>query len=277
MLMYADDTTLYCNVNNNVTDDLLNYELSKICDWLGANKLALNVSKIKFMVVLTVNKHFIYQKLNINWNNIERVTNFNFLGLTLNSTLSWNHHINKISLKISKSIGILYRLQDIYRRVALQKLYNSLIIPQFSYCILCLLFCYQSEPFLHILQKRALRLITISRYIFYTEPLCKELPVFKVFDMFYVAIWNYQYKLMHNNLPEYFSTMKPTLPTVCRRYEIRTPVVHLPVIRHTFAEHSIRVCLINLLNKDTRSTMIMERVDTDPYPRFFFSNFTTNI
>ena len=25
MLMYADDTTLYCNVNNDVTDDLLNY------------------------------------------------------------------------------------------------------------------------------------------------------------------------------------------------------------------------------------------------------------
>ena len=45
MLMYADDTTLYCNVNPNVTDDRLNCELSKICDWLGANKLALNVSK----------------------------------------------------------------------------------------------------------------------------------------------------------------------------------------------------------------------------------------
>ena len=37
MLIYADDTTLCCNVNNDVTDDLLNYELSKICDWLGAN------------------------------------------------------------------------------------------------------------------------------------------------------------------------------------------------------------------------------------------------
>ena len=55
MLMYADDTTLYCKVNNNVTDDLLNYELSKICYWLGANKLALNVSKTKFMVFHTVN------------------------------------------------------------------------------------------------------------------------------------------------------------------------------------------------------------------------------
>ena len=75
---------------------------------------------------------------------------------------------------------------------------------------------------------------------------------------------------MHNDLPEYFSTMKPTLPTVCRRYETRAPVFHLLVIHHTFAERSIRFCLINLLNKDTRSTIIMERVDTDPYSSFKF-------
>ena len=50
--VYADSTTLYCNVNNDVTDDLLNYELSKICDWLGANKLTLNVSKTKFMAFI---------------------------------------------------------------------------------------------------------------------------------------------------------------------------------------------------------------------------------
>ena len=40
-------------LNNNVTDDLLNYELSIICDWFGANKLALNVSRTKFMVFHT--------------------------------------------------------------------------------------------------------------------------------------------------------------------------------------------------------------------------------
>ena len=80
MLMYADDTTLYCNVNTDVTEDLLNYGLSKRCDWLGANKLALNVSKTKFMLFYTINKHVIYPKLKINGNNIERVTNFNFYG-----------------------------------------------------------------------------------------------------------------------------------------------------------------------------------------------------
>ena len=128
----------------------------------------------------------------------------------------------------------------IYPRAALQNLYNVLIMPQFSYCILCWGSSISENHSLHILQKRALRLITNSRYISHTEPLCKELRVLKVFDMFDVPIWKYYYKLMHNDLPEYFSTMKPTLPTVCRRYEIRAPVFHLPVIRHTFAEHSIR-------------------------------------
>ena len=273
MLMYADDTTLYCNVNPNVTGDLLNCELSKICDWLGANKLALNVSKTKYMVFHTANKHVAYPKLNINENNIEQITNFNFLGLTLSSTLSWNQHINKISLKISKSIGILYHLRDIYPRAVLENLYNALITPHFNYCILCWpRFCCQREPFSTHSSEEAI-LQTNSNYISHTKPLCKELRVLKVFDMFHVAVWKLYYKLMHNNLLAYFSTMKTTVPTVCSRYEIIIiiyPVFHLPYIRHTFAEHSVRFCLINLLNKDTRSATIMDRVDTDPFLSFKF-------
>ena len=190
MLMYADDTTLYCNVNNDVTDDLLNYELSKICDWLGANKLALNVSRTKVMLFHTINKHVIYPKLNINENNIERRTNFNFLGLTLSSPLSWNQHI-KILLKISKSIGVVYRLRDIYPRVVLQNIYNALIIPQFNYCILCWGSVISDNPSLHTLQKKGLRLLTNSSYISHTEHLWKELRVLKVFDMFYDAVWKF--------------------------------------------------------------------------------------
>ena len=195
MLMYADDTTLYCNVKNDVTDDLLNYELSKICDWLGANKLALNVSKAKFMVFHTINKHVIYPKLYINGNNIERVTNFNFLGLTLTSTLSWEPHSIKILLKISKSLGVLYRLRDIYPRAVLQNLYNALIIPQFNYCILCWGSVISENHSLHILQKKALRLITNSRYISHTEPLCKELRVLKVLICFMLLFGNFTINL----------------------------------------------------------------------------------
>ena len=45
MLMYADDTTLYCNINQNVSEVVINNELLKVSQWLAANKLSLNVGK----------------------------------------------------------------------------------------------------------------------------------------------------------------------------------------------------------------------------------------
>ena len=44
MIMYADDTTLYCNINKTTT------ELTHVNVWLKANKLFLNVSKIFFCI-----------------------------------------------------------------------------------------------------------------------------------------------------------------------------------------------------------------------------------
>ena len=56
MLMYADDTTLYCNINNANSGTILNNELCKISDWLSSNKLSLNVKKTKYMVFHTPQK-----------------------------------------------------------------------------------------------------------------------------------------------------------------------------------------------------------------------------
>ena len=38
---------------------------------------------------------------------IERVSNFNFLGLTLNENMSWKPHIDIIANKITKFSGVL--------------------------------------------------------------------------------------------------------------------------------------------------------------------------
>ena len=45
MLMYADDTTLYCNINQNVSEVAINNELLKVSQCLATNKLSLNVGK----------------------------------------------------------------------------------------------------------------------------------------------------------------------------------------------------------------------------------------
>ena len=69
-------------------------------------------------------------------NTIERVTEFNFLGVILHSHMTWNKQISHISMKIARSIGILYRLRNVYAESVLVTLYNTLILPHFHYCLL---------------------------------------------------------------------------------------------------------------------------------------------
>ena len=82
------------------------------------------------------NRSVSYPDLQINGNKIERVTEFNFLGLVSQSNLSWNKHINHISLKVSNAIGIIHRLKSVYPLSVLLSLYSTLVLPHFSCCIL---------------------------------------------------------------------------------------------------------------------------------------------
>ena len=50
MLMYADDTTIYCNINQNLNEIVINAELEKVYKWLCSNKLSLNIKKTKFII-----------------------------------------------------------------------------------------------------------------------------------------------------------------------------------------------------------------------------------
>ena len=57
MIMYADDTTLYCNIENREDcEDIINKELSNIHQWLTSNKLSLNITNTKFIVFHTTKK-----------------------------------------------------------------------------------------------------------------------------------------------------------------------------------------------------------------------------
>ena len=56
-------------------------------------------------------KNIINPSISINNVNIERVHSFNFLGLTLNTNLTWKDHLNIVSRKLSRAIGILNSLK----------------------------------------------------------------------------------------------------------------------------------------------------------------------
>ena len=133
----------------------------------------------------------------------------------------------------------MYRLKSNFPRDALLTLYNALITPHCYYCLLVWGFNVKDGHNLHLLHKKAIRIIGNSHYIAHSEPICKRLHMLNVSDMFLVAIWKFYYKLMNNKLASYFNFMKPNLPVICNYYGIRKPKVHLPIIRHGFAEQLI--------------------------------------
>ena len=182
--------------------------------------------------------------------------------------MTWTKHINHISTKIARSIGILYRLRNVYPESVLITIYNTLILPHFHYCLLLWGSVVKENHSLHLLQKKALRIITNSDYLAHTEPLCKRLRILKISDMFSVALWKFYYKLMNNKLPEYFSFMKPVLPVATERYEIRNPSFHAPAIKHKFAECSLQYCLINQLNSENCFTLLTNKVSSSSFYSF---------
>ena len=140
-ILFADDTnlssTLRTFASNNLSNDI-NYELNKISDWLIVNKLSLNIKKTKFMVfhhrqkVLTEN---MIPELAINNTIIERVKEFDFLGLTLNENMDWSSHCHKIANKISRILGVMDRLKHYLPTSVLTTIYNSLILSHLQYCL----------------------------------------------------------------------------------------------------------------------------------------------
>ncbi len=108
------------------------------------------------MIFHTAKKKVNKLHLTINNTIIERVTQFDFLGLTLNENLTWKDHINKISNKISQSLGILNKPKHILPINAKTLIYSSLILSHLTFGILA--WGYTCERITKLQQKNVLEL-----------------------------------------------------------------------------------------------------------------------
>ena len=64
---------------------------------------------------------------------IERVDEFKYLGVKLDSQLSWSAHVDYMSKNVSKRTGIIKRMKHFLPRQTVVMLSNALVIPHFDY------------------------------------------------------------------------------------------------------------------------------------------------
>ena len=128
--LFADDTNIFFESNKLCPlQKTVNRELKKLIMWLNANRLALNVSKTNFVIFSAVNKPLKPVTILINRYVIEQKEYIKYLGELIDAKLTFKQHISAVSKKISRTIGLMYKLRHYVSKKILVMLYYSLIHP----------------------------------------------------------------------------------------------------------------------------------------------------
>lgn len=117
-LIFADDTTLLAFGNDtSETVAQLNNDLGKISKWAQTWKLKFNGDKSKDLI-FTPNRASLNNSLPIYLNGelLDRVSAHRHLGLTLESDLTWNIHLNKVIQHANLKLSILMRVKELNRQ-----------------------------------------------------------------------------------------------------------------------------------------------------------------
>jgi len=135
-VLYADDCNLFFDFR---ADDpnvaaIVNAKLNCVSDWFSCNQLALNASKTNY-IVFSGRRKIKIDGISVNGSLLAQKSEINFLGIILDQSLSWRPHIQAVSNKISKSIGVLRKINRHLSRKVMLSLYNSLVLPYLQYGI----------------------------------------------------------------------------------------------------------------------------------------------
>ena len=210
-ILFADDTNAFimgkdlkklCNT--------INGELVKIKDWLCCNELSLNVSKTHYMVFTpSLNK---MDDIQIKLDNviIDRVYVTKFLGVQIDSKLSWNAHIDYTCKKLAKCIGILCKARRQFSKATLISLYFSFAYPYLMYCNHVWGNTYPTKlQKMFLLQKKLIRIISCSGYLAHTDPLFKQYAVLSLKHINTYLVGMFMCQCLNENVPgvfrEYFT------------------------------------------------------------------------
>ena len=118
--------------------------------------------------------------------------------------MTWSSHVEKISSKIGRTVGVLHKLKHFLPKDVLKTIYNSLISPHLHFSVLSWGF---KSSRIHKLQKKAIRAIISSTFYAQTESLFKRLNILKTSDVFDKQCLKFYHRFCNDMLPVFYNSM----------------------------------------------------------------------
>jgi hypothetical protein len=209
---FSDDTNfLFSSKNLKEITKKLNSDLSLLYEWLCANRLSLNVAKTEFIIFRPPRKNLperVVLKLN-------RTKNFEspkikYLGLILDTRLSWKHQVNELSKKLNRAVGMLYKIRENCSHEVLRSLYFSLFNSYLLYGITVWGNCSDSLiNKLNLIKKKVVRAITFADFNAPSKPILKKLEILNISDLLKHQtasfMWDYDHGILPSSLSKLFT------------------------------------------------------------------------
>lgn len=122
--------------------------------------------------------------IQINNTALNEVTDFKFLGVTIDNKLKWKEHVDIIKSKVSVLTGIIFRIRNCLNSKCLRQIYYTLVYPHLTYCcgIWGGAYCTLINN-LFITQKKLLRLMYFKGRYDHTNSIFKDAGLLKVPDI----------------------------------------------------------------------------------------------
>ena len=198
-ILFADDTCLvYAGESLELLVNHVNKRLSLIYDWCCFNKLSINPSKSEY--ILLTNKHVsISPQLNIGGNNIRKVECAKYLGVYIDHSLKYHNHISSVKTKLSRFVGISYRLTSLFNYSTAKKFYYGCVYPAFNYCIGVwggVLMCTERANDLLSLQRRIVKNLFTKFYQHDNGWIFASARIMKFNDVYRMCILKYMHKII---------------------------------------------------------------------------------
>ena len=162
-----------------------------------------------------------------------------FLGVYLDENISWKHHINIVSTKVCKSIGILYRTRCILSKFLRKQLYFSFINCYLNYANIAWASTNKSKlQALYRHQKHAARIINFKDKFTSAKPLLEQINAMTVYEMNIFQTLCFMYLCKNGNTPSIFKhiyTLKPI-----NKYTTRSKnILFKPLCKKNFAKFKL--------------------------------------
>ena len=140
VVKYADDTVIYvADKDMNVIKTKLSNDMDSIADWFDENGLIINLKKGKTESLLFGTSQRIAKQsesLDVMYrgSKILSTKQYKYLGVEIDSTLNLNTHFEKCFKRASSRLRLLAKIRDSLDLTAAKAVYDSMILPTFTYC-----------------------------------------------------------------------------------------------------------------------------------------------